>query len=179
VIAGTLAQFDDPAPEPIEPFLGPGEYPAVTVETTQETVDAATPQTGQVAGRVKESRTDVFTGEDDRGEPFIEVDREDTVTPIATDWYADVTGAGIVLAESIAENVELPFPFDVFGGVTEQPIERQQIDVAALYKSWQAGGGLNDVWMAGTDEILPFAEAWDPDEHEDQTDFEEFRGGGA
>lgn len=233
MIAGTLAVFDDPADEPLEPFIRAAGYPALTVDTTQSTVDDATPQTGTVAGRIGETRTNVYTGTDSDGTPYVETDRDDTITAIATDWCADVTGSGVVLSESIAANEEVPFPFDVFGGLLESNIERKQIDVESLHRDWDGDGGLSKVWMAGNDErgasmayhgsaadveptiglgfkrawngttikgvcwasgyvalynarhaadglqfvadeILPYTEAWDPETHEDQTDFDEF-----
>lgn len=236
MISGTLAAFDEPADEPLEPFIRASGYPALTVDTTQSTVDEATPQTGSVAGRVTKTHTNVYTGDDDSGVPWIETDRDDVIQAIATDWYADVTSSGVVLAESIAANEELPFPFDVFGGLLESNIERKQIDIESLYSDWEDDGGLSKVWMAGNDErgasmayhgsaegveptiglgfkrawngttikgvawasgyialysarhaadglqfvaseILPYAGSWDPGEHEDQTDFDEFGGG--
>lgn len=234
MIAGTLAVVET-GDGPLEPYIRDNGYPALTVHKTQTTVGDATPQSGAVAGRVESSATRVSTGQDS-GEPHIDVERTDSVETLATDWYADVTGSGIVLAESVAANEELPFPIDVIGGVLERSIERRQIDVQALHDRWDGDGGLSDVWMAGTDhhgaamayhgqativdptmglgfkrswngttikgvvweggyvalynarhpadglqfvadEILPFTESWDPDEHEDQTDFEEFGGG--
>lgn len=232
MIAGTLARLDSPVDDPIESYIRQGGYPAVTVTNTQTTVDEATPQTGNVAGRVEESVTNVYTGTDD-GDPYIDTERDETVTPIATEWAADVTGSGIILAESIAANEELPFPFDVFGGVTGSNVERKQIDIRRLFTDWEDDA--LDVWMAGNDEhgsemayhgkaqdveptigigfkkawngttikgvawasgyvalysarhaadglqfvadeILPYTETWDPEEHEDQTDFDDFGG---
>jgi len=234
MIAGTLAVFDETADEPLEPFIRAGGYPALTITTTQSTVDEATPQAGQVAGRIKDTHTQVYTGDDD-GEPWIDTERNDAIQAIATDWYADVTGSGVVLAESIAANEELPFPFDVFGGLIRSNIERKQLDIRQLYQDWDGDGGLSKVWMAGNDErgasmayhgsatdveptiglgfkrawngttikgvvwqsgylalytarhaadglqfvadeMLPYTESWDPEEHEDQTDFDEFGG---
>jgi len=236
VIAGTLAVLDEPTDEPLDGFIRDDGYPALAVTNTQTTVDDATPQTGTVAGRIEDSVTQVHTGTDQNDVPYVETEREDAIQRIATDYYADVTGTGAVLAESIAANEQLPFPFDVIGAVAGTGIERRQIDVRTLFTDWDGDGGLSDVWMAGNDEfgaamayhgqasdveptmgigfrrawngttikgvawasgyvacynarhaadglqfvadeILPYTETWDADQHQDQTDFDDFGGG--
>jgi len=235
VIAGTMARYDRPLDDPLSSWArDPGDIPAIVVDRTQETHGDATPQRGRIAGRVEQTSVRVSTGRDD-GEPWIDVDRDDDITRISTDWSADVTGSGLVLAESIAANEELPFPFDVFGGVALSPIERLQVDIDALYRDWE--GDSLDIWMTGSahngttmayhgqadpetfqptfglgferswsgttikgvcyaggyvalysarhaadglqflaEEIEPYAERWVAEEHQDQTDFDDFGG---
>lgn len=233
MIAGTLSMLGSPVEEPIQSTIYGSGYPAIAVTNTQTTHDAATPQTGTVAGEIEENVTNVYTGTDQDDDPYIDTERTETITPIATDWYADVTGSGVILAESIAANEELPFPFDVFGGVLEANIERKQIDIESMFADWDDTA--LDVWMAGNDEhgsqmayhgsaegidptigigfkktwngttikgvawasgyvalysarhaadglqfvadeIVPYTESWDPEEHEDQADFDDFGG---
>lgn len=237
MIAGTLAQYTQSLDDPLEDYIRDnGGLPTVTITTTQSTTSDATPQTGTVAGRITDTHTDVYTGTDQDGDPYIETDRVESVDVIATDWYADVTDSGVVLAESIAANEELPFPFDVLAGITANQLERRQIDIEAVYDAWRDADASLDLWMAGNDErgsqmayhghaqdvdptiglgfkrawngttikgvawaggyialysarhaadglafvrdeLLPYTESWDPEEHEEQTDFDEFGGG--
>lgn len=240
MIAGTLALLEEPTDEPLESWMRHDEgLPALEVSTTQTTHDDATPQAGTVAGRITETVQDVYTETDQHDDPHIETDRRESIEAFATDWVADVTGSGVVLAESIPEDEELPFPFDIFGGLTDSPVQRQQLDIESLHRDWEQSGGLAKVWMSGTDatrgtdiqyhgavstdeapptiglgfergwggttikgvcyaggyvalysarhaadglqfvreELLPYAERWNPDEHEEQTDFDDFGGG--
>jgi len=238
MIAGTLATCAEPVDEPLSPWIrGEAGLPAIEVTQTQDTHGAATPQAGTAAARVDESVTDVLARRDDSNGVLIDTDRTDAVTDMATDWYADVTGSGVILAESISANEQLPFPFDLFTARVATSVERQQLDIEALYDDWDGADGLAELWMSGSDigpgtqiayhgaaddhrptiglgfkrawsgttikgvayasgyvalytarhpadglqfvadEILPHAEAWDPVEHEDQADFDDFGGG--
>ncbi|MFW5896323.1 MAG: hypothetical protein ACOCUA_02955 [archaeon] len=238
MIAGTLAIYTDPLDEPLETWSERGRYPTLVVSGSQETHGDATAQHGQVAGRVETTETDVLVYEDQDGDTRIETDRIDGIETIATDWYADPTDSGVILAESVADpDAEYPFPFDVFAGIADSRVQRQQLDVETLHDDWQDADGLSDVWMGagdgqvgtrigyhgaardvdptiglgfkrawgGTtikgvayasgyvalysarhpadglqfvaDEILPYAESWDPEQHQDQTDFDDFGGG--
>jgi len=150
MIAGTLAVYTDPPDEPLSDYRRGDGIPALEVTSTQETHGDSTPQRGTVAGRIEATDTLIsVTGPPD--DVDIETERVDDLTTIATDWTADVTGSGVILAESIAANEELPFPFDVFGGIANSRVQRQQIDVADLHSEWNSAGGLADVWMASDD----------------------------
>lgn len=235
MIAGTLAVLDAPADEPLSSWIREaGGFPAIQVELTQSTHGDATPQAGTVAARIEDSQRQVLTGTDQTGDAYVDVERERVVVPIATGFAADVTGAGLALAESIGEDDEFPFPFDVLSAQVGREFERRQIDIKQMYdvwsdestvSSWMTGSDENGTTMAyheaaratnpsiglgfvrswaGTtmkgvvfrggyvalytarhagdglqfvaDEIMPYTEPWDPEEHEDQTDFEEFSG---
>lgn len=236
MIAGTLGKVNDTVDEPFSSWIRDGlGYPAIEIKTSQQTHGETVAQAGMVAGRVEETRQQVSTS-GDGDSVTIDVDREPEIVPIATGFAADPTGSGVLLAESVAANEELPFPFDVFSGQLGASVHRLEVDVESLHDAWDDGDAL-EVWMAGSDrngstmayhgsadtseieptiglgfkrawsgttmkgvvyesgyvalysarhpadgiqfiadELLPFTGRWDPEEHEEQTDFDEFGG---
>lgn len=149
--AGTLALLDDPADEPLESWAKHDDFPPVlVVDQTQDSLSGdSVAQTGTVAARVSSTGKDIDVGRDSQG-PFIDVQHTDTVETLVTDWVADVTGEGIVVAGSVAaDDEQFPFPFDVFTARTDSRCRRQAIDIETLGRTWANDGVLSDVWMAG------------------------------
>lgn len=149
--AGTLAKLDAPAEEPLESWAKHDDYPpALVVEQTQDSLGGdSVGQAGKAAARIETTGREVDVGKDSKG-PFIDVERTNPVETFVSDWVADVTGEGIVLAGSVAaDDEQFPFPFDLFTARTDQRCRRQAIDVETLGQAWANDGVLSDVWMAG------------------------------
>lgn len=153
MIAGTLAVLYDTVDEPLETFSADkGRYPALVVNVTQETHGEATPQAGKVAAQLEVENTEVVVTEDQDGDLMIDSQRVTEVEPIATAWYADLTGSGVILAESVSDsNAERPFPFGLFSATTGSWADRQQIDVETLHDDWEDTDRLGEVWMGAGD----------------------------
>jgi hypothetical protein len=237
VIAGTLGVCD-PVDEPLESWRD-GDYLALQVSTSQTTHDETVAQRGTAAARIEQTEQDVIVTTDQSGDVVVDTSREDVTRPFATDLYADVVGAGVVLAESVGDpNETSPFPLDLVSVRAGSEVTRRALDIAGIHHDWDQAGDLHDVWMAGSDaragtnmayhgaaadadepatiglgfkrpwsgtlmkgvvyasgyvalysartpadglgfvadEILPYTEPWDPDEHGDQADFDDFGG---
>lgn len=149
--AGTIAVLDEPATDPLSDWIQHSDRPpAIVVERTQGTLDGGPPtQTGTVAANVEVTDRDVFVGSGSDG-PYIDVTRTEPVETLVSDWIADVTESGVIIAESVAADDEaFPFPYDVFSARCGSRCRRQGIDVEALGRQWRADEVLSDVWMAG------------------------------
>ncbi|QLH81011.1 hypothetical protein [Halosimplex pelagicum] len=151
MIAGTLARLDEPADEPLDSTFGDGGFPALEVSTTQDSFDDRPVQAGTVAGHVREPTRDVFISEDQSGDKRIVTERDERRETIATDWVADVTGTGLVVAESVQGSSPFAFPLDLFAARTDRQPERLVVDVEALHMAWNDAGTLGNVWMRGAD----------------------------
>lgn len=151
--AGTVGKLTESAPDPLASWSRyDARPPTLVVERTQGSLNGDGPaaQTGQAAGRVESRTTDITAGLDHDGQPFINVDHQDGVETAVTAWVADVTGSGLVIAESVAsDDTVRPFPFDLFTARTGIKCVRQQIDVESLGRTWRNDDVLTDVWMAG------------------------------
>lgn len=149
--AGTLGLLENPAGERLESWAQyDGEPPALDVRQTQETLeDIQGPvQTGAAAARVAATTQEVtVTGTD------VERTSVDTVEIAYSEWIAEVTISGIVLAASVATDDERsPFPFDLFTAKTGERCNRYAIDVNRLSDEWAADDVLTDVWMVASEE---------------------------
>lgn len=149
--AGTIGLLDDPADDTLSDWIQHDNHPpALVVDRTQGRLDDGPPvQTGSVAANVETTDRDVFVGTDGDG-PYIDVSRTTPVETLVSDWLADVTKSGVVIAESVgADDEQFPFPFDVFSSLTGSRCRRQAVDVESLGRKWHADEVLSDVWMAG------------------------------
>lgn len=156
MIAGTLAQLDEPADDILESALSkgtPGKLPALHVEDSQTLLEGEQIiQSGSAAGRVKDTRAEIGISTDQDGNPSrIEVDREKTKRQMATDWVADVRETGIIAAESTGEQEPYPFPFDLVAAQTNRSVTLLQFDIAEMYSDWVQDETLLDVWMRGAE----------------------------
>lgn len=238
MIAGTLATHD-PVQDELEDWHHNDNLPALDVETTQTTHDNATYQSGTAATRLEDTRTSINLHTKDG--VHLDTFREKTIQEYATQWYADPTGSGIVLAESLGNpSSEYPFPYDLIATQLGVDVHRQAIGIEDVHGAWQSREDLDEVWLHANDtmgdgtsiqyhesaneqpgaasiglgfkrswsgtivrgvvyssgyvalysannpaealgfvasELHPYTRDWDPEEHEDQTDFDEFDGG--
>lgn len=156
MIAGTLAQLDEPADDILESALTtgtPGKLPALYVEESQTLLEGEQViQGGSAAGRVKDTRSEIAIPTDQDGNPTtIDVDREDTKRQMATDWVADVRKTGIIAAESTGDEEPYPFPFDLVAAQTNRSVQLLQFDIAEMYSAWKRDDALLEVWMRGAE----------------------------
>lgn len=136
-VAGTIGLLSDPTDEPLENYHDSG-FRAIHVEETQSTFDGGVVQSGQIAGRVPDTKQTVtLSGH------RITTERRETSQKVATDWVADVAGAGWVCAESThptdAEH-EPPWPFSAFETRTGREIEPVAVDPGAFARAQEDAG---------------------------------------
>lgn len=154
MIAGSLAVLEQPTDEALESWFRNGRsLPALDVQRTQQSLEDDRPiQSGKAATTVETTHRDISVGVNTDGEPIaIDVDRYEGREQLVTDWVADVTDTGLIVAESTDGEGELAFPFDVFWNVTGQQPERLRVNIAALHEEWDRDGVLGDVWMTSAD----------------------------
>ncbi|PSP80151.1 hypothetical protein BRC81_02880 [Halobacteriales archaeon QS_1_68_20] len=151
MIAGTLALLESPAEDPLETWSNDGSPPALDVRDTQQNLDGGSVvQHGVAAGRVTRTRVDV----DVAPNGTILTTSDEVPQEVTSEWVADVTGSGLVVAESVYGSGEFAFPFDVIASQTNERPEQLAIDVESLGRSWEADeeDGLLDTWMVGRDD---------------------------
>lgn len=148
MIAGTLARLADPADALLEDYHN-GGFRALDVSDTQERLDGRHVQAGMAAGQVETTLQKVHLDGSD-----IETSQEEVLETVATEWVADVTGTGLLVAESTAAEEPYPFPFDLFATRTGRDVDLLEIDVPRLHATWAGEDALGDVWMtaAGDDD---------------------------
>lgn len=152
MIAGSLAVLETPADGPLEGYLHDAGVPALAVEHSQNDLDGNPIQTATAATEIRASRTDVHTGRNNATDSvYVNVDSHRTTEQVATDVVADPTGSGVVLAESVTDDGDPPFPFDLVWNVTEREPVPQRIAVDDLHAAWSRDDVLGDVWMTGAD----------------------------
>lgn len=143
--AGAIGILDEPASEPLESWTRNGGLPALDVRDTQPDLDGnSTVQSGVAGGTVTAPETDVEVADNGK----IITSSHDARETVHTSWVADVTGAGIVVAESVQGGGEFPFPFDLFYSRVGQPVERVAIDLETIADAWSEDG-LQETWMVG------------------------------
>ena len=144
--SGTIGLLEDPAGETVGSWTRDGDLPALDVDETQDRLDADPVQTGMAASRVTENRKQIDltpSGE-------VAVYSEEAPVRVATEWVAELTGAGVVIAESVTETGDgtMPFPFDLFTARTRRETRRVTVDTAALASAWEdIDDRLRDTWM--------------------------------
>lgn len=146
--AGTVARLERTSDDRLTSWAyGEQGPPTLVVENTQTTFDEAPVQTGQAAGRVEENVQLVSTGVDGDG-PWIDVTHDTKLQMLATDFVADVTGSGLVIASSVGADDETePFPFDLFGARCGADCPRLAFDIRQLSSAWLDDDVLTGVWM--------------------------------
>lgn len=144
--AGTVGLLD-PVADPLETWLrdDADQLPALVVEAAQADLDGDAVQRGTAAGCVSDTETAVSVAPDGIDAKAIDTSRE-----VATEWLADVTDAGYVVAESTFGSGDYPFPFDLFTARTGSYVERAAIDVEAVSRQWRSDDRLYDTWMVGS-----------------------------
>lgn len=150
MIAGTLARLTEPADEQLETWFRSGGLPGLHVERTQQGLDGRPVQQGTAATKVESTERRVDVGVNVDGEAVaLDVSDEPAMDDISTEWVADVTGSGLLAAESVAGEDRFAFPFDLFASVTGRDVELLHVDVAELHTEWSSTDSLGDVWMTG------------------------------
>lgn len=150
VHAGTLGLLEDAAEDSLESWARrPDNPPALDVRKTQETLDDRPVQQGRAAAYVEDTVQDVLI----EGTAISRT--SDTGRTLAyTGWVAEVTGSGIVVAESIgADDDRSPFPFDLFTARTNRRCRRYSFDIQQLASAWLEDDVLTDVWMIAFEDV--------------------------
>jgi len=153
MIAGTLALLEEPVDEPLDTWFRDRDLPAIHVERTQTSFDDRPVQQGTAATRVETTRRDAAVAVNAEGEAIaLDVTDEPAMQDVSSEWVADITGSGLVAAESLTGTDEYAFPFDIIAARTERSLQRVYINVAKLHSAWSEEDALGDVWMTGTDD---------------------------
>lgn len=147
--AGTLGLLSEPADDALESWARtPDHPPALDVRDTQQTLDDRPVQTGYAAAKVGVSSRGVTVDGTE-----ISTSSVDTVEVAHSGWVAEVTGSGIVVAESVAADDETcPFPFDLFASRTGSRCLRYSIDVNRLASAWADDDVITGVWMVASED---------------------------
>lgn len=169
MIAGTLSRLEQPVDEPLEDYLHDSGFPALSVERTQQGLDGTPIQQGAAASVISTVHKEITAGETIEGDSvFVDVERTEGTTRIVTEWVADVTESGVILAESLAGS-DPAFPLGLFWSRTESEPVRQGIAVDELHREWSSDDVLGDVWMTSREEEddganIAYHEAASPEE---------------
>lgn len=142
--AGTLAKLESPADDPLESWArNEGAPPTLDVQETQQQIDGTPIQSGMAAGTVSDSTERVVIDGTE-----IRTESADGRATVATEWCADVTGSGLVVAGSTYNTAkEHPFPLDLITHNTGVSCYRLSVDTDALAAAWADDDALRDVWM--------------------------------
>lgn len=156
-MAGTVAELESPAEEPLESWFRNRDLPAVDVETTQAPLgnDHGPVQIGTAASRIDDTEREASVGVDGSGDPVaLHVESVRTRSEVITEWIAEVSELGLVIPESVhgADSKEYPFPLDLFYARTSREPYLLEFDVRAIHRAWEDDNTLGEVWMAGTKE---------------------------
>lgn len=147
--AGTLGLLSESADDALESWAyTPGEPPALDVRDTQQTLDNRPVQTGYAAARIEVSEREVTI--DGTEISTSSVDKREVAH---SGWVAEVTGSGIVVAESVAADDETsPFPFDLVASRTASRCLRYSVDVNRLASAWADDDVITGVWMVASED---------------------------
>lgn len=153
MIGGTLAVFDETLDEPLETEIRHRRN-GIDVDDTQQELGGGGPiQSGLAAGTVdSHTQTVSFPTTADGDAAGIIVESEPTRDMVATEWVADPTGTGAIVATSTVEQDPLAFPWDVFTARVDPSVDPVRIDTDALVSRWhgdEIGADLEDVWLQG------------------------------
>lgn len=148
MIAGTIAQLTQPAQKPLESWSQGGQLPALAVSDSQRELHGnSVAQSGTAAGRV--NQPELEAGVTREGKIWTET--HPTPRDVATEWVADITGAGIIAAESVHGSGDFAFPFDLIMSRCGERVERLAFELDAIAEAWDDSGDLQKQWMIGTD----------------------------
>lgn len=143
--AGTIAVLEEPVDEPLESY-GSGGFATLDVRETLDGFDDATIQRGRASDTIETETEEIIINGS-----TIDVETTGSVEEVWTPWVADVTDTGFVVAER-TNGTDPGFPFDVFRSRTGQKVERVEIDVADIIRSFRDRDRDVDVWMVGSDD---------------------------
>lgn len=155
MIAGTIAQLDHAADDPLETAFQGGDLPALDVEQTQTTFEDTPVQSGVAATRIEVEREQASVTVDPDGDATgIHTTREPVLTDVTTNWVADVTESGLLAAASVGGDGPFDFPFDLIAAQTDRTPQRLTVDIEAMHEDWveAEADGLADAWMTGEDD---------------------------
>ncbi len=157
MIAGTLALLEEPARDELESFAS-GGFATLDVHETQEYLDGASIQEGLACNTVESTEEEIHvTG------TAIDVEEISSRSRVYTDWVADVTDAGFVVAERTSGN-EPTFPFDLFEARTDRDVDQAVIHPGRFVRAQEREEQLADIWYAGDKE--PNGSDLEPDDVE-------------
>lgn len=142
MIAGSLALLEHPASEPLESYSS-GGFSTLDVRQTQTYLDDATVQHGRAAATVEGEQEEIHVA---GGE--IDVESAPVNKKVWTEWVADVTDAGFVVAERTAGS-EPPFPFGLIESRTGSLVTPARIDVGQFVAAQRDADRDYEIWMAG------------------------------
>lgn len=154
MIAGTLAKLEEPVDEPFESrFSGEG-LPALYVEETQDSFDERPVQSGTAADATETERRVPMVLHDNNGDPAsIITEKERHGKKIASDWVADPTGTGLLVAESLDGNDRHAFPLDMLAGAAGERVQLLEIDVTSMFTAWESDDdGITEVSMKAAED---------------------------
>jgi len=144
--AGTIAILETTS-DPLETASQDGELPALDVRNTQEGLDGSSVQSGVAADTVADQITEVEVAPNGK----IITTAMDTGKTVATEWIADVTDGGFVVAESLSGSGDFAFPLNLITAQTGARTQLVELDLNAVVAGWD-DDMLMDTWMVGTDE---------------------------
>jgi len=136
MIAGTIAMLTEAADDPLEDYHDSGQR-AIDVEASHTYLDGHRIQSGMVAGPVPEQTEQVTLDGSS-----IEVEQRDTRRLAASEFVADVDGAGWILAERTQptdEEHRPPWPFTIFSTRLGYEIEPMGFDPTAFVERVATG----------------------------------------
>lgn len=146
MIAGSLGIVDDPLPSQHLESNAFGSGSVLDVQDTQEYLDDRTVQHGMAAGQV-ETRTEQIYVDG----TTVDTKQAGSHEQVATEWVADVSGAGFVTASSTAGS-DPEFPFGLFRAACGRPVEPARIapgDFVAARQDAIADSDDVGIWYAG------------------------------
>ena len=142
--AGTIAKFEAPTDAPIESY-NDGGFRTIDVRESQSGLGGdGIVQSGAVCATVEATEDSIGVSGTN-----IEVETVSSNRRTATEWVADPTGAGFIVAAS-TDSGEPPFPFDVFQARLGVRVDPVVIDVGSVISGLaDAYDGETEVWMDG------------------------------
>lgn len=140
--AGTIGLLESAVDDRLDTWNHQGGFPAIEVRETQDRLGDTPIQAGVAATRVGDTEPEINVYEN-----HIEITDQEVRVPVWTRWIADVTNSGLVIAESLTESSDPPFPFDIITTRTSQFVQRVNIQTEKLAEEWADRDDLRDTWM--------------------------------
>ena len=140
--SGTIGLLESPVDDRLETWNRSGDLPAIHVRETQDRLDDTPIQSGVAASRVTDTETGVTVFEDS-----IEISESETNDVVWSNWIADVTDTGLVIAESVTDKSDPPFPFDIVMARTGEFVNPVNIRTEKLAGEWSDRDDLRETWM--------------------------------
>lgn len=152
MIAGTLGILEDTVTARLKSKNG-GGFTTLDVQGRDEYLDGAAVQYGRACSTVESTQEEIHVLD---GE--IEVESVGTKERVWTEWVADVTDAGFVVAERTHSENPM-FPFDLFRAATGETVDPARIDPGAFVRQQDDV----DLWFSGSKAETPDTEPNDVD----------------